>query len=57
MLDSLARMGYVKPIEAACGDACDKCSMSGSCGAGLGGRVWVLTEKSRGVDRSVGGER
>jgi len=44
MIDELVRMGYLRPIQADCGESCSSCPMSSSCGIGGSGRMWVLTE-------------
>lgn len=47
MLEDLVRMGYLKPMEHACGAACAGCGMSGLCAAAAGDRTWILaTEKT-----------
>jgi hypothetical protein len=45
MLDDLGRMGYLKRMGGACGEACEACSMTGLCAAGSSGQLWSLTEK------------
>ena len=44
MLENLARLGYLRSAEAACGQDCDGCPLGGCSVAGRG-RLWVLTEK------------
>ena len=44
MLENLARLGYLRSVEAACGQDCDGCPLGGCSVAGRG-RLWVLTEK------------
>lgn len=51
MLENLARLGYLRPAEATCGQDGHGCA-SGSHGCPLGGcsiagrgRLWILTEK------------
>ncbi len=52
MLDDLERGGYVRRIEAVCGERCETCPYQGRCGITQGGRIWTLTEKGL---RNVGG--
>ena len=49
MLDDLARMGHLKPVDGECGGGCAGCSLAGLCAAGESGRVWTLTEKGQGT--------
>jgi hypothetical protein len=44
MLENLARLGYLRSAEAACGEDCRHCPIGGCSVAGRG-RLWVLTEK------------
>src|SRR5512136_2359124 len=44
MLDQLVRMGYLKPLAAACSGHCHNCPETGSCCVGnSSGRAWVVT--------------
>jgi hypothetical protein len=45
MLETLARMGYLKQLGNSCEAQCGTCSSAGMCTAEGGGRVWALTEK------------
>jgi len=53
MMEDLARMGYVRRLDARCEGACRECPVAGLCAAGTPsrspdsgeGRAWVLTEK------------
>jgi predicted ArsR family transcriptional regulator len=45
MLHDLERGGYVRRIEAVCGERCESCPYQGHCGVTQGGRIWALTEK------------
>jgi len=60
MLDDLARMGYLCPIQddgspaAACDSAshCAGCPLAGTCAVGVtGGRAWALTDKAKRLRR------
>lgn len=42
MIDTLVRMGYLKPIEGAC-SSCAACSSAAHCGADGSARGWMLT--------------
>lgn len=44
MLENLARLGYLRSAEAACGQDCQHCPIGGCSVAGRG-RIWLLTEK------------
>jgi hypothetical protein len=44
MLEDLARLGYLRPVDNGCGMHCAGCSM-GSCSISGPGRLWTLTEK------------
>ena len=44
MLEDLARLGYLRTVDAGCQGSCDGCAMGGCSVAGAG-RVWVLTDK------------
>jgi hypothetical protein len=44
MLENLARLGYLRLAETACGENCHNCPIGGCSVAGQG-RLWVLTEK------------
>ncbi|HIC92750.1 MAG TPA: winged helix-turn-helix transcriptional regulator [Anaerolineae bacterium] len=45
MLEDLARMGYLKPVEGGCASQCAACPLARTCAAGTPTRVWALTEK------------
>ena len=46
MLQDLARMGYVEPLDGACDTSkCHHCPLGGSCATDTQGNVWVLTAK------------
>lgn len=44
MLEEMARLGYLRSLEAACNHNCHRCPVGGCSVAGRG-QVWVLTEK------------
>lgn len=45
MLEDLARMGYIRPVNESCSQKCATCPMSNSCAAGSGdGQVWALVD-------------
>jgi len=44
MLDTLARMGYLKPMGETCSDKCATCPLAGLCAAGENGWVWTPGE-------------
>lgn len=44
MLEDLARRGYLKPVGAACGDACASCTVAGGCIKGAFERVWTVNQ-------------
>lgn len=44
MIEDLARLGYLRSAEAACGERCESCPIGG-CSITGRGRLWVLTEK------------
>jgi hypothetical protein len=43
-LENLARLGYLRSAETACGEDCQHCPIGG-CSVTGRGRLWVLTEK------------
>jgi len=45
MLEDLARMGYLKPVEGSCASQCTACPLAKTCAAGTPARIWALTEK------------
>ncbi len=44
MLENLARLGYLRPVDSDCGMHCAGCSVS-ACSISGPGRLWTLTEK------------
>ena len=44
MLEDLARLGYLRPVEEGCGKNCTSCPV-GSCSVTGPGRLWSLTDK------------
>jgi len=44
MLEDLARLGYLRPVDNGCGMHCAGCSIGG-CSIRGPGRLWTLTEK------------
>lgn len=44
MLEDLAKLGYLRRVEAECGKHCTSCSI-GSCSVTGPGRLWALTDK------------
>jgi len=44
MIDELARMGYLRLLNAKCGGDCKGCPVASTCAIGGSGRVWMLTE-------------
>jgi len=49
MLEDLARMGYLTPMEGGCADQCAACPLAKMCIVGHPKKAWVLTEKGRKV--------
>jgi len=49
MLEDLARMGYLKPVEGDCASQCAACPLAKMCIVGHPRKAWVLTEKGRKV--------
>ena len=47
MLEDLARMGYLTPMEGRCISQCTDCPLASICAAGTPTRVWTLTEKGQ----------
>ncbi|MBU1749933.1 MAG: hypothetical protein KKA73_19800 [Chloroflexi bacterium] len=45
MIESLVRLGYLRPVDDTCPSRCEGCPMHETCGIGSGGRLWVLTER------------
>ena len=45
MLEDLARMGYLKPVEGDCASQCTDCPLARTCAVGTPARIWALTEK------------
>jgi DNA-binding Lrp family transcriptional regulator len=48
MIDTLVRMGYLKPIEGARSN-CDSCSSAAYCGEDGSARGWMLTKAGKRV--------
>ena len=44
MLEDLARLGYLRPVDSTCGGECAGCSV-GACSITGPGRLWTLTDK------------
>jgi hypothetical protein len=44
MVEDLARLGYLRPVQMQCGQHCDNCHSS-ICSVVGRGRMWELTEK------------
>jgi hypothetical protein len=44
MLEELARLGYLRAVDASCDSGCHGCS-AGGCSVAGRGRLWSLTEK------------
>lgn len=44
VLEDLARLGYLRPVNSDCGTHCAGCS-AGACSITGPGRLWTLTEK------------
>ncbi len=44
MLEDLARMGYLRSVDAGCNGDCEVCPIGGCSVAGRG-RLWILTSK------------
>jgi predicted ArsR family transcriptional regulator len=56
MLEDLARMGYLRAVNAGCEDSCATCPVAGLCAAGgEAGRMWALTGKGA-ARQPAGGE-
>ena len=47
MLEDLARMGYLKPVEGDCASQCTGCPLARTCAVGTPARIWALTEKGQ----------
>lgn len=47
MINDLARMGYLNPLQAECASNCNGCPVDGTCSIGGSDRVWALTEAGR----------
>ena len=47
MLEDLARMGYLKPVEGRYTSQCTGCPLASTCAAGTPTRVWTLAEKGQ----------
>ncbi len=45
MTDTLAQMGYLKPVDGDCRRQCDACPSAGGCCIGGPGGIWAVTEK------------
>jgi hypothetical protein len=52
MIDDLARMGYLNPLNAECASNCNGCPVAGTCSIGGSGRVWALTEAGKNIVQS-----
>jgi len=46
MIEELARMGYLAPVNQSCTEQCGACPVAGPCAVGGATRVWVLTDLS-----------
>jgi Mn-dependent DtxR family transcriptional regulator len=46
MLEELARLGYLAPVDQNCSLQCGGCPIPATCTVGGGSRVWTLTGKS-----------
>ena len=47
MLEDLARMGYLTPMEGRCISQCTDCPLARTCAVGTPARIWALTEKGQ----------
>lgn len=47
MLEDLARMGYLTPVEGSCISQCAACPLAKFCTVGTPTRLWSLTEKGQ----------
>lgn len=45
MIEDLARMGYLKPVDARCQGECAGCPAAETCSIGGRSKVWTLTDK------------
>jgi hypothetical protein len=48
MIEELAQMGYLAPLQKGCTRQCAACPVSGSCSVGGASHAWTLTGKARG---------
>ncbi|HUT16219.1 MAG TPA: FeoC-like transcriptional regulator [Anaerolineae bacterium] len=55
MIEGLARLGYLRPLAAKCGDECSHCPVGDTCAIGGLGRVWVLTESGQRIAQADAG--
>ena len=44
MVDDLERMGYLRKVQAACGEPCSGCSLHTACGLRGAPQAWLLTK-------------